>query len=435
MGAVPRRIEIELTSARDDGSWTWRAAGAKQPRGVLEGALLSSGAKVGDVLRVDAEFEIEGITIVGVVPSKEKKAEPERLELLGPRTPPPGVTTQLTGKSERRGRPERGERGDRGDRGSRPRPDRGDRAARRDGPDARERGERPRRDSRDRTPSRPPKAETPAKPKPRKLSPASTHRTAALEALAPEQRAVAEQLLKGGIPAVRQAIETQNATAKAAGQPEISAEPLLALAEQLLPALKAADWLDRAEAAAQHVDEIALRDLRSVVATAEGSARDDHGRALASTLREALDRRVTAERDEWLADLTSAVADGRLVRALRIAARPPDPSARLPGELAARLSDVASEAMSPESSRERWMTLLEAVAASPVRRLVKPTGLPPDPGDELLAAAKAAAGRIPALAPLLGIEMPPPPRAPRRPPPRPPRPREADQVPASPPAH
>jgi hypothetical protein len=90
--------------------------------------------------------------------------------------------------------------------------------------------------------------------------------------------------------------------------------------------------------------------------------------------------------------------------------------------------------MAADASKERWLTLLEAVAASPIRRSVKPAGLPAEPGDELLAAAKAAAGRIPALAPMLGIDMPPPPRPPRRPP-RPPRPRETDQVPASPPAH
>ena len=30
-GAVARRIEIELTSARPDGTWTWRAAGALNP--------------------------------------------------------------------------------------------------------------------------------------------------------------------------------------------------------------------------------------------------------------------------------------------------------------------------------------------------------------------------------------------------------------------
>ena len=47
---MSRRIEIELTSARSDGTWTWRAAGAREPKGVLEGSLLPSGAKTGDVL-------------------------------------------------------------------------------------------------------------------------------------------------------------------------------------------------------------------------------------------------------------------------------------------------------------------------------------------------------------------------------------------------
>jgi hypothetical protein len=60
---VPRRIEIELTSARPDGTWTWRAAAARQPKGVLDGALLFEGAKAGDVLKAEAEFELEGIVI------------------------------------------------------------------------------------------------------------------------------------------------------------------------------------------------------------------------------------------------------------------------------------------------------------------------------------------------------------------------------------
>ena len=52
---MSRRIDIELTSSREDGSWTWRAAGAREPKGTLEGAILPGGAKVGDVLRVEIE--------------------------------------------------------------------------------------------------------------------------------------------------------------------------------------------------------------------------------------------------------------------------------------------------------------------------------------------------------------------------------------------
>ena len=50
---MSRRLEIELTSTRPDGSWTWRAAGAKQPKGDLDGALLPEGTEVGAVLRVE----------------------------------------------------------------------------------------------------------------------------------------------------------------------------------------------------------------------------------------------------------------------------------------------------------------------------------------------------------------------------------------------
>ncbi|MBO0731568.1 MAG: hypothetical protein J2P57_20080, partial [Acidimicrobiaceae bacterium] len=103
---MARRIDIELTSARDDGSWTWRAAGARQPRGVLDGGLLYEGAKAGDVVRADADFEIDGIVIVSVAAPRDKdkeRVEPDRLEILGPRREPaPGVTANLTGRSERR---------------------------------------------------------------------------------------------------------------------------------------------------------------------------------------------------------------------------------------------------------------------------------------------------------------------------------------------
>ena len=423
---MARRIEIELTSSRDDGTWTWRAAGAKQPKGVVDAAIVPGGAKVGDVLRVDAEFEIEGISIINVLPPKEKhKAPAPTIQILGSGKPrPTGVTTQLTGKAGRGDRPDRPRKPRDGER--RDRPERGERPPRSDKP----RGDRKERADR---PARPPRAERPApepKPKPRKLSPGNTHRAAAVASMAPEQQAVAEHVLKGGIPGVRQAIEAQNKAARESGQPLLNAQALLSMAEEMLPRLKAAEWLDRAEAAAQHVDEIGTRDLRSVVATADTGPRDDRGRELAASLKEALDRRVAAERERWLGDIRTALAEGRLVRALRISARAPDPATRVPADLAATLTEAASAAMAPDASAERWATLLEAVAASPVRRSVKPAGLPEEPGEQLLEAAKQAAGRIPALAPMLGISMPPPPgpaRPPRRPPkpPKPPTPQPA----------
>jgi hypothetical protein len=78
---MPRRIDIELTSARDDGSFTWRAAGARNPKGVLEGAIVPSGSSVGDELKVEIEQMLDGIEVLSVVKGREK---PDRdlLELL-----------------------------------------------------------------------------------------------------------------------------------------------------------------------------------------------------------------------------------------------------------------------------------------------------------------------------------------------------------------
>src|ERR1700690_650194 len=111
LGAVARRIEIELTSARPDGTWTWRAAGALNPRGSLDAALLYSGAKAGDVVRAEADFGIEGITVVSVEPPRvvEKTSDANRIELIE-RPITAGVTTQLAG-GRSRGGPERGDRG------------------------------------------------------------------------------------------------------------------------------------------------------------------------------------------------------------------------------------------------------------------------------------------------------------------------------------
>ncbi|MDP1803601.1 MAG: hypothetical protein Q8K72_00400, partial [Acidimicrobiales bacterium] len=110
------RIDIELTSSRPDGTWTWRAAGARQPKGVLESSVLYQGAKVGDVLKAEADFDLDGINVTSVVPPKAKKAVAEVLPLLGSGKEEELVTHSPGIKPEREG----GDRGRRGDRGDRP---------------------------------------------------------------------------------------------------------------------------------------------------------------------------------------------------------------------------------------------------------------------------------------------------------------------------
>ncbi len=236
-----------------------------------------------------------------------------------------------------------------------------------------------------------------------------------LAELPPDRKAVAELILQGGIPAVRQAVEDQNAQAREVGGPEIKADALLAVAEELLPALRAAEWRDRAEAAAVIVDEISVRDLRAVVTGAD-TARDEEGRALAATLREALDRRSAAERQSWIDEITASLDDGRVVRALRISGRPPEPGVRFPAELAERLSDAGGEALAPETTADRWAAVLEAVVGSPVRRTITPRGLPAEPGEELTRTLRLAAPRVPGIAALLGEPIGVAPRGAPRPP-------------------
>ncbi|MDA8062207.1 MAG: hypothetical protein M0T80_07210 [Actinomycetota bacterium] len=448
---MARRIDIELTSSQPDGTWTWRAAGALQPRGVLDGSLLHAGAKPGDVVKVDAEFEIDGITVVSVLaPRAKHRREPERIELLAPARELPGVTTQLAGRGDRRG-PGRGEhRGPRsepgprsassGDRppGSRERRDlrrpesgargrgepvprsseRGDRRSEPAGgaaPGVDGAGEERRRSSRA---GRSPREGTESRGAPgrpartarlgRRLNPGDAHRRALLESLPPEQLPVAEQVLRGGIPAVRTAVHLERDKALAEGRPAPQPEALIALAESMLPRLKAAEWLDRAEAARSAGDEIGLRDLRSVVTGAD-LARDDESRALAASLREALESRLARLHADWTAEIRKHLDEHRVVRALRLAGRPPEPTTRLDAELATRLAEAASASLVPETSPERWVAVLEAAAGSPVCRNVRPGGIPPEMPEAALAAVRQQVGRVPALAALLGIRMPPPP--------------------------
>ncbi|MFN8038074.1 MAG: hypothetical protein U0Q07_02590 [Acidimicrobiales bacterium] len=403
---MARRIEVELTSSRDDGTWTWRAAGARQPKGELDGALLYPGVQVGDVVRADAEFDLDGIRVTAVLPPKGARTEPERIEVIGSRRHEPGVTTTLAPKGSRgrRDRDRDGDRGDRGDRGGRGRGERsgrpsGDRAGR-DGRDGRDGGSRGRGERR----PRPERPAPPPKPKAPRLKAGRTHRTAALRELAPEQKALGELVLRGGIPAVRQEIDRQNELARADGRPEIRPAPLVALAEQLLGPLKGAEWRDRAEAALRQVDDLDLRDLRSVVVAADAAARDDESRELAVQLRDALARRVEEEHAAWLAEVAEAVTEGRLVRALRLSSRPPKAGTPFPRDLAASLAAAAAAGLTAETGSDRYAAVVEAVALSPVRQQVEPEGIPAQPSDALRSVIAANAGRVPQIAARFGIE-------------------------------
>ena len=173
--------------------------------------------------------------------------------------------------------------------------------------------------------------------------------------------------------------------------------------------MRQAVWLDRAEAVVAQLETISLRELRATVLGA--SPRDEHGRELLGTIREALKARLAKLRDGWEGDINRALADGRVLHTLRLSARPPDPGARIPGSLVVPLSVAAGAGLSAASSVDRWLVLLEAAAASPVRRSIKPAGLPDDPSGADAPHGDLGAGRLPALiAAGRARGLPPPPR-------------------------
>jgi hypothetical protein len=424
-------MKIQLTSARDDGDWTWRAAGARQPKGSIGQDLVPDGATVGDVLRVEVDQFMDGIEVTSVLQGQTERTGTETLEIIGSGRNDPLVTTKLAGGRGRRGGEDRrdgrsdGGRGKRRDGDSRPRGDGRRDGARgpRDGADRGDRARSPRDgagrkdgDRHERTGSDGDKrrgrtgqrtrtaATTETKVRARRLRPRRTHRKAAIAALPEDQQRLAQVLVRDGVPGLRTAIEAQNREAQAAGQPVIPADLLLKLAERIHPALRSADWQDRAEAALAGVADVDLRDLRSVVVAAESAFRTEENSALANQLREALTARVESEQQAWQADVITAIDEDRIVRALRLSSRPPKAGAPLPGPVLDRLTAMADASLTNETGQDRWATVLDAVALSPVHLRVVPAGLPAEPGDQLLDVVKRISMSIPTIAAAFGIE-------------------------------
>jgi hypothetical protein len=431
---MSRRIDIELTSALGDGTWTWRAAGARQPKGVLDGSILPGGSKVGDELKVEVEQEIDGITVLSVVHGREKQGR-SLMELLPvEREFQPVVETRAKRDPNDRPRRDRGERGDRRPRrdgDSRGRGDgRGDGERRgRDGDnsgrgDGRGRGDGDRRgrDGGRRGPSFTPPPEVPQRPKPKRLRPGKTNRTAVLADLPAEQRPIAELALQG-MGAVRQRLREENDKAVAEGRAAMPEATVLKMAEELLPRLRVAEWRDRAEAAKSQADELDLRDLRSVVAAGDDPivVRDETTRALNEELKHLLVHKQEQELSMWFADMDAALAVGRVIRALRLSSQPPKAGVPFPTDIAQRLADSANAALAPMDAPDRWAAMLEAAAFSPIRTLVKPLRKPDVVNDELTATVTRLAPALPHVAELFGIEVAPnaPMPKPLRPSPRP----------------
>ncbi len=463
---MSRRIEIEITSLNGEVA-TWRAAGAKLPKGVLNSSLIPGGPVVGNVYRADVEQYMEGIEILSVMaPKTASPLDPrhERIELIPTAKQGPDVVVTYApkgrggprrdsardggpgrregGPSRREGGPGRGEGGPGRREGGPSRreggpgrreggPGRGEgrenrvegTESRPEGTEGHTAGQRPtgRPTSRDRAsapgaerPSRGPRTDRPGRPSrpERPTGPSgppmtTTHRNALLATLSPEQLPVAEQLLRGGMPAVRTAVAEQNKNATAQGRPTIDATTIDRIAEELLGKTNLALWKDRAAGAAGAGRELRLRDLRAVVTSAKTVSLDEEARAQLKELQVALTARLEHLRTQWNERLDAAVNSKNVKEALSLVARPPDMSTRVSADMAAKVVAIASEALTAEQDPTLWKEIVTLTIDTSIRRNVKPVGIPND--DSCKAMAIHNAGAIPELAKLLGMRVPPPP--------------------------
>ena len=416
---MSRRIEIELTSKRPDGTWTWRAAGAREPRGEVVDSVVPAGSSVNDVMRADVETDLDGSRVLSITPPKAKNVRTGLLEILPSTRAFEPVTQQLAKKGSRGGDDRKGPRRERKD-GDKPRGERRDgdkpRGERKEGDRARGdrkegaegRPDRPRRQFFDAPP------ELPQRPKAKRIRPLRVNVDAVLAELPEAHRTIAETVLNGGVPAVRAAIEEQNRIAVEAGKEKVPAEGLLQIAEQLLPRLRVAEWRDKAISAESIIHDIDLRDLRSIVVTADQLvALDEDTRALVAKMRQGLVIRQETETKNWLDDVAAATSVGRVVRALRLSSQPPKAGVPFPAPLAAQIVAATVAGLTTDAPSERWIALLEAAAFSPIHAKVLPAAVPTVISEDLTKTVTRLGPLMPQIAALFGIAVDPKARPPR----------------------
>jgi len=228
-----------------------------------------------------------------------------------------------------------------------------------------------------------------------------------LASIAEDRRPIAEVALQG-MAAVRKRLREENARISESGGTPMPEDSVLKMAEEMLPRLRVAEWRDRADAALRQLENLDLRDLRSVVAAADDPIvnRDTSTRELADQLRIALRDKQEQELQLWFGDVDAALAVGRVVRALRLSSQPPKAGVVFPAAIATRLVDSTNATLTPLESAERWCAILEAAAFSPIRSLIRPMGRPDVVADELLATITRLAPAIPQVAEMFGVEVP-----------------------------
>ena len=374
------RIEIEITSTSEPERFNWRAVGAREPKGVINSSLLPDTVQIGDSFRVEADFLVDGIEILRVLPKREERNAPETLEVFGSKDKKSGVTTSLV-KKKRKNRRDKKSKG---------------------------RGKALRTS----TPAKTPEKRQNAKPASKKaknprrrsgnvargkrIKPKRIHRKKVIDDLPQLHQPLAKEVLSGGIPNLRKTIKKMEL-------PEGFDVEIIRYAETINTVLKTAEWQDRADATIENSNDVDLRDFRSVVAAAGQWARSDDLQEIKSQLEISLKERLNLEHERWLSAIEKAVAGEKSVRALNLSSHPPKPGTPLPEDLRNRLVTLVNNSLNNDSSPHRWSVVVQAVAYSPIRLKVRPVGLPERPTDELLTTVRGLAERIPTIAEMLEI--------------------------------
>ena len=364
---MPNRLDIEITSQSDESSYTWRSAGAREPKGTVPAKILPNDVSIGDVLRVEADFMIDGIEITSVLPTKSKKDSPEILEILGSGKDASGVTTSLIPKGKKRGRNNKRQQND----NRKPKQKR--KAQNKKGSPERK----------NRKPYRSPRG--------KRLKASKNYRNEYVASLPETHKPLARQLIGSTIPNLRKTIDKM-------ALPQGFPEAILDYAEELNQQLKMAEWLDKAEAIEENVESIDLQDFRSVVASSGRWAKSPEAIAVKERLENKLNERIDLDHKEWLRSIQDALDDEKTVRALNLSSRSPKAGAQLPEIVTNQLIEQASRALNEQSSAYRWAIVLEAVAFSPVREKINPNGLPSTITDDLKETIAKHGERVPQIA-------------------------------------
>ena len=377
------KIDVEITSQREDGDWTWRAVGAREPKGTVDASLLPTNSIVGSKFLVETEYFLDGIVVTKVFDKKQSSEKTETLEILGSGKQTDLVTTQLA-KSKKSKRPSKESFSN-----SRTNNREKKRGSRENDKPSAKTTRKPRKQNKN-------VSDTPF-PKSKRLKAKRHHRNEALKNLPNETKRIAEILLQKGLPGLRESIDVQNKTAKKAGEPEIPEDILLNLAEQIYPNLRTAEWLDRADGALRGMETIDLRDIRSVIVASDNVQKNNEVKSLAEKLKEGFNKRVETDQQNWLKEVISTLKEGRVVRALRLSSRPPKAGFPLPEDLLNSLTEATNAALAADVTQSRWGTIAEAAAFSPIHDRVVPEGVPENPSEELTKIIRRISSKAPSI--------------------------------------